>query len=398
MSLLESLRVAWEALGANKLRSVLTMLGIIIGVGSVVAIVAIGRGTEAAVVGELQGLGSGQIQVMAGRYGPGAEGYRVVPMSDADLRTIEQLLPDVEGVLTTTGMGAQARFERQVTNASVTGTFANADVFDIKVAEGRWFSKQEEEGGARVVVMGSGAVKRLMGEGVDPVGLSITLNGQPFLVIGVTQPQTGLLASLGGGEDNSYYVPITYVRRMTNQHHSQMAFIKVRPGANPNTVMADAIALLERNNPGAGYTGQSFDQILGVISGVMTIITGVLSAVAAISLVVGGVGIMNIMLVSVTERTREIGIRKAIGAAYGDIMLQFLIEAVLLSLMGGMIGVALASLPVWLVGRALDIPLLVDWKSILLAVGFSCGVGVLFGVYPASKAARLDPIEALRYE
>lgn len=404
MSLLESLRVAVEALGANKLRSVLTMLGIIIGVGSVIAIFAMGRGTEMAVRGELESIGSGQFVMVAGYYGPNTgETYRIEPFTEQDLRNLETLLPDVEGVSTQANANMQVKAGKQAYTGQVIGVSANFPDFNSeKLSEGRWFSKTEESAGARVVILGKGAVKRLYGEDArNVVGRSISINGYPFDVIGVREPPTGLLANLSasmGETDNVYIVPVTWVRRVTGQKEIWQVTVKVKPDANPTQVMNDAVALVEKIHKGAKYTGQTFESVLGAISNVMAIITGVLSAVAGISLLVGGVGIMNIMLVSVTERTREIGLRKAIGATYRDIMTQFLIESVMLSLIGGAIGVVLAAIPTYFVGRWLKIDLLLDWISVTLAIAFSVGVGVIFGVYPASKAARLDPIDALRYE
>ena len=404
MSLLESLRVAVEALGANKLRSVLTMLGIIIGVGSVIAIFAMGRGTEMAVRGELESIGSGQFVMVAGYYGPNTgETYRIEPFTEQDLRNLETLLPDVEGVSTQANANMQVKAGKQAYTGQVIGVSANFPDFNSeKLSEGRWFSKTEESAGARVVILGKGAVKRLYGEDArNVVGRSISINGYPFDVIGVREPPTGLLANLSasmGETDNVYIVPVTWVRRVTGQKDIWQVTVKVKPNANPTQVMNDAVALVEKIHKGAKYTGQTFESVLGAISNVMAIITGVLSAVAGISLLVGGVGIMNIMLVSVTERTREIGLRKAIGATYRDIMTQFLIESVMLSLIGGAIGVVLAAIPTYFVGRWLKIDLLLDWISVTLAIAFSVGVGVIFGVYPASKAARLDPIDALRYE
>jgi putative ABC transport system permease protein len=402
MNLLESLRVAWEALGSNKMRSVLTMLGIIIGVGSVIAIFAMGRGTEGAVRGELESMGSGQFYLMAGNAGPSTQQKRVEPFTTADLKNLEALLPEIDMVSTSIQMGAQAKYGKETAQAQIQGVYANYLEFGgDKLAEGRWFTKVEEATGARVVILGQDAVKRLFGEGAHPVGRAISIAGYPFDVIGVRQQPTGFLAnmasSLGEG-DNTYFVPITWVQRVTGQNEIWAVMVKVKPGASSTQVMNDAVALMERTHSGAGFIGQTFDQVLGVISTVMRIITGVLSAVAGISLLVGGVGIMNIMLVSVTERTREVGLRKAIGATYRDILVQFLIESVLLSLMGGLIGVLLAAIPTFFVGRWLKIDLLLDWVSISLALGFSVAVGVVFGVYPASKAARLDPIDALRYE
>ncbi|HYF94624.1 MAG TPA: ABC transporter permease [Symbiobacteriaceae bacterium] len=402
MTLLESLRVAWEALAGNKLRSILTMLGIIIGVGSVIAIFAMGRGTEMAVRGELESIGSGQFILVTGGMDPESRNARVEPFTDADLRNIKNLLPDVDMISTNANMSGQVKAGNTTTNATIIGVNANYLVFNNdKLAEGRFFTETEEAAGARVVILGHDAVKRLFGEGARAVGRSITIAGYPFDVIGVREKPTGMLANMAsamGEGDNTYMVPISFVRRVTGNPYTWMVTVKVKEGANPADTMKDAIALVERNHRGARYSGQTFDSVLSAITSVMTIITGVLSAVAGISLLVGGVGIMNIMLVSVTERTREIGLRKAIGASYRDILIQFLIEAVMLSLIGGTVGIVLAAIPVYFVGRWLKISLLLDWMSVSLALGFSVAVGVVFGVYPASKAARLDPIEALRYE
>lgn len=399
MTLRESLRVALEALAANKLRSVLTMIGIIIGVGSVIAIIAIGRGTQAAVVGEFEGLGTGLVQLMPGGGGIQDPNERVEPFTEQDLRNIRRLLPDVQEVVTLSGMMAPVKYERRSVQATVSGAPAVLPaVISLKVAEGRWFTPAEEESGARVVVIGADVAKRLMGEGVKPLGRTISIAGYPFQVIGVMEKDTGMLSRLANMEDQSYYVPLPFVRRVTGERRIDNVLIKVKPGADAEAVLKDAIALVERSHNGAKFQGITFAQVAGAIKSVTSILTGVVAAIASISLLVGGVGIMNIMMVSVTERTREIGVRKAIGATYRDILIQFLIEAVTLSLFGGLIGVALASLPVWLVGRWLKIALLIDWKAIALALGFSLGVGVVFGVYPASKAARLDPIAALRYE
>jgi putative ABC transport system permease protein len=400
MTLLESLRTAWEALAANKLRSLLTMLGIIIGVGSVIAIIAIGRGTSAAVSSELEGFGAGLFQVMPRPPGPNDREARYEPLTEADVKLVLDLLPDVQGHLVQLGMGATLKWGRNSVQTGVMGTSANApELLNLKLAEGRWFTKEEEASAARVLVLGADSVEQLMEKGRSPIGERVMVNGYPYTVIGVMAKDTGLLTRLFNQQDNAYYVPLTVVQaKIGHVRDLGGLLLKAKPGADPEVVKNDVIALLEHVHKGARYNGFTFAQAVDAVNSVTGIITSVMAAIAGISLLVGGVGIMNIMLVSVTERTREIGIRKAIGATYGNILLQFLIESVLISVIGGLIGVGLAMIPTLIVGRLLQIDLLVDLASIALALGFSAGVGILFGVYPASKAARLDPIEALRYE
>ncbi|MFZ5815308.1 MAG: ABC transporter permease [Bacillota bacterium] len=400
MSFLETLRVAWEALVANKLRSALTMLGIIIGVGSVIAVIAIGRGTQAAVVGELQGLGGRIFQIFPGGGAPGQALERTEPFREQDIQLLKGLLPDVAEVISFLQIGAVVRQEKNSLEAPVIGGYAvMPEVLNYKLREGRWFSPVEERAGARVAVLSADAVEKLFGEEeARVVGELVSIEGLPFQVIGVLAKETGMLSRLVAPDDTALYVPIGFVQRLTGHRELSALMVQVKPGADPEVVMKDAIALMERSHGGAKYGGFTFSQVTASLTQVTTILTGVVAAIAGISLVVGGVGIMNIMLVSVTERTREVGLRKAIGATYRDVLVQFLIEAVVICLVGGAIGVGLASIPVFLVGRWLKISLLMDWQSVGLALGFSIAVGVLFGVYPASKAARLDPIEALRYE
>lgn len=399
MTLTESLRIALEALGANKLRTSLTMLGIIIGVGTVVAIVAIGRGTQAEVIAEFSDFGTGAFLIYPAPPDPSKLHDRQEPLTETDLENLRTLLPEVKEVLTTFDAGATVKYEQRSMQANVTGTQWQApEVMPQKLAAGRWFSREEDLAGARVMVIGPDVATRLMPGTANPIGKHLYIAGYPFEVIGVLAGGNGALSRIAGQKDESFHIPIRWLRRITGHTRIDMVWVAVKAGADSEQVMKDAVALVERNHRGAKYAGLSVAQITESISKVTTILTGVFAAVAGFSLVVGGVGIMNIMLVSVTERTREIGVRKAIGATFRDILVQFLIEAVILSLIGGAVGLALASLPVWLIGRWLKLELLIDWTTVALAVGFSVGVGVLFGVYPAAKAARLNPIDALRYE
>jgi len=398
LNFLETLRVAWESLAANKMRSLLTMLGIIIGVGSVVAISAIGRGAGNAISDELSGLGAGQIILTTGSTSPTVVNERTENFTERDLRDMEELIPDVEMALYDISTYGTVKYGRESVSAFIQGLPAGADEsFGFEVEYGRWYSESESNAGSRVAVLGDAAAERLFGKGVNPVGKEISINGATFNVIGMTKPMTGMLASMGA-QNATIYVPIGYMKRLYPNKDITMVYLKAKDDADPQDVLNHALAFLKQRHNGAEFSGQTFDSMLEIVDSVLGIVTGVLSAVAGISLVVGGVGIMNIMLVSVTERTREIGIRKAIGATYRNVLSQFLIEAVMLSVIGGLVGIGLAAIPVYFVGRAIGITLFLDWVSITLALGFSAMVGIVFGVYPASKAAKLDPIEALRYE
>lgn len=398
MSFWESVALAWDSLLQNKLRSILTVLGIIIGVAAVIAVIAIGRGTQSAVVGEIAGLGANSISIYpaAMMEGRGLQRYR--PLDEDDIHLLEGLLPDIEHTLRINVRSAVVRTEGASDRVQVIGLSANmSEVMTMTLSEGRLYSPEEDAAAARVVVLGASRAEDFFPNG-GAVGQTLYLDGWPYLVVGVLEREQGLLAMLGAGSERDIYVPISTITRDRGRAEYMQLILKVADGASVEAVRRDALEVLRIAHPDAGYGAQSIEQAIEIVQSVTGILTAVISAIAGIALVVGGVGIMNIMLVSVTERTREIGIRKALGARRRDLLLQFMVEAVVICLVGGLIGLALAAVPVWLVGRWAGIPLLVSWDSVVLAVGFSAGVGMLFGVYPASKAAALDPIQALRHE
>lgn len=404
MHLSEYLHMAWESLRSNLGRSLLTMLGMIIGVTAVITVISIGNGAQQSVASQIEGLGVNLIVVTAGRSQSGGVAGSAgsgTTLSYADEQAIAALGPPVKAVAPEADKGFQITAGAHNINSQVDGT---APVFpEVRrwgLASGRFFTAAEVSSAAEVADIGSTAAGDLFGS-ANPVGQAIQINGIPFTVIGVMQEQN----SAGPGNTNgTVYIPITSaLYRLIGGASLQNIDVEAS-SATQMTAATNAIeSLLEERHHITSSANDDFvirsqDQLLQARTGVAGTFTVLLSGIAGISLLVGGIGIMNIMLVSVTERTREIGIRKAIGASSRAILTQFVIEAVLLSLTGGLIGVLVGIGASRLVSRVAGWPVLVPLGAILLAAGFSLGVGLFFGIYPAHRAAQLDPIQALRSE
>ncbi|CAA7599508.1 FtsX-like permease family [Acididesulfobacillus acetoxydans] len=406
MNFLESIRVSIRALLANKLRSMLTMLGIIIGVGAVIAMVAIGNGASAQITSRIQGLGSNLLIITPGQSNSGGVrgGFGSGnTLTMADVPKVAAAGPAVEAVAPATGRNVQVVFGGGNTSTTVTGTTADyARIRNVTINSGRFLSPKDVDTYARVAVLGPTVVENVFGDPNAPViGKIIKLNNVPFQVIGVTvsQGSSGFM-----NNDDMIYVPITTAQDLLiGNKYVRQIFVEASSASMMQAAQDEVTAALERAHHLVSGQPDDFSvmnqaDILATMQGVTQTMTMLLGGIAGISLLVGGIGIMNIMLVSVTERTREIGIRKAIGAKGRDIMMQFLIEAVVLSILGGGIGILLGWAGSHLVGKALKMTATISPGSILLAFGFSAAIGIVFGVFPARKAAGMDPIEALRYE
>jgi putative ABC transport system permease protein len=421
MSVLESIRVALQGLAANKLRSSLTMLGIVIGVGAVIALLALGQGTQAAVTEEIQGIGSNLIFIMPGSeegHRPGAMRSVADTLTLADAKAIAapDIVPGVLAVAPEFNNSADVVYGSESVNATITGTTPDYPLVRSSSLEmGEFFTEQHSTTMARVAVLGHQTAEDLFG-GSDPLGRTIKINpstgsGQSsvhFRVIGVMEEKGGGMA---GNADSTVFIPISTAQRKlfggraTSGTSWKVSSINVSLVSEDYMDAAtDEITLLLRQQhkiqPGEDddFSVMSQEDILNMAEQITGILTIFLGAIAAISLLVGGIGIMNIMLVSVTERTREIGIRKAVGAKRRDILRQFLIEAVVLSVIGGLLGILLGTGIAILVERSGLMTTVVSADAVLLATGFSVAVGLFFGIYPSMRAARLHPIEALRYE
>ncbi len=417
MNIVESLRVAMRGLAANKLRAVLTMLGIIIGVGAVITLLSVGRGVENLIREQLQGAGTNLLFVIPVNLddtNSGPPGMRSFEpsLTRGDLEAISDPfnVPDVVKTAPEVNTMATVAYQRNTLGLQVSGvTFDYQDVRNSTVAEGSFISDQDVAVRSRVAVLGVRAMERLFEADEYAIGRTIKINNIPFEVIGIMEEKGG---GAFGSEDDLIYIPLTTMqeRLMPDYRNSRgeplLSVIYTQVAAEER--MDEARQQIEevlRQRHNVQFRGEDdftvinqadLVAIFGQITGVITLFLG---AIAAISLLVGGIGIMNIMLVSVTERTREIGIRKAVGARRRDILLQFLIEAMVLSLIGGLVGIVLGWAGAVLISSLQDdLTAVVTLQSVLLATGFSLAVGLFFGIYPATRAAGLNPIDALRYE
>lgn len=394
MSSLEAFRVAVGALRANRLRSLLTMIGVIIGVASVVLLVAIGSGARAEVERQVQGLGANLIFVVSGRFEFGsAPSVSRLQISDVDL--LARVVGNPDAVAATVSSGESVRAGSVEAFATVNGTTETTpEVFDRPLARGSYHSSADVDTRRRVAVLGSSVAATLF-PGADPLNRQVTIGGVRFRVIGVFADQG---TTFGVDRNAEVHIPITAAQRLFGVDRVDVIAVKAPTTGDVDEVQGEVLAALAERYPDDEFSAVTQSQILGTVGSILSVLTLVLAAIAGISLVVGGVGVSNIMLVSVRERTREIGLRKALGARQRDVLLQFLAEAVLLTTIGGVIGIGLGLGGAWVAGELTPLPAEIAWWSPALAFGVSVAVGVVFGVAPARSAGRLDPVVALRTE
>jgi len=390
----EAFRVALDALRANRLRSALTMLGVVIGVAAVVILVAIGSGAKQEVETQVEGLGSNIIIVVPGRFEFGsAPSLSRLTLDDVDL--LGRVVGDRRRVAVTISSGETVSVGSRESFATVNGVNENVpNVFNRRVARGDYLTSTDVDTRRRVVVLGSSVARDVFGD-LDPLGRQVSIAGVRFRVIGIF---ASVGSTFGVDRDTEVHIPVTAAQRLFGVDRIDGLAVKAPTVDDVEPLQKRLVAALTDKYDGEEFSAVTQTQILGTIGRILGLLTLVLSAIAAISLVVGGVGVSNIMLVSVRERTREIGLRKALGARQRDILLQFLIEAVLLCVVGGLIGIGIGVGVSLLVGSVSPLPAVIAWWSPALAFGVSAAVGIFFGVAPARRAGRLDPVVALRTE
>ncbi|WP_059172451.1 ABC transporter permease [Bacillus sp. FJAT-27445] len=397
MSVMENLKMALGSLKAHKMRSILTMLGIVIGVGAVIIVVAIGQGGEAMLKSQITGPGN-TIEVF---YQPSDEEIRAnpnvfnkAPFTQEDIRALERI-SEIKRVVASSSQFSSARLQDKTVDVSATGiTGEYIRLHELKVKKGRTFSATDFLGGRRVALASHKLQEELFG-GKSPIGKVILVGNQPVEIVGVLEKPEGLFA-FGSME---VYLPFQTWRTMYGKSdYTQITLQAANPDKIQTAGKKAAKTLNTLHNTEKSYQVINMEEIAAGVGQVTKIMTLIIGSIAGISLFVGGIGVMNIMLVSVTERTREIGIRMALGATRNQVLTQFLIESITLTLIGGIIGIGLGWGVATLVSFFAGWPSLISWQVVLGGVLFSMVIGVVFGILPANKASKLDPIESLRYE
>jgi len=389
MNLWESIRIAWNGLIGNKIRSLLTMLGVIIGVAAVISLISIGQGVTKQVSSQIEGLGTNLI-VITGMRNLGG----VLESSDVELlkkaESIAKVAPSISQSDTTVKWGNSSM------TANVEGTNQDyPDVRNFSVVEGNFITENDTEKRKKVAVIGQDIVKEFFA-GRSPIGEQLTINGQRYTIVGVMEQKGEVL---GQNLDSNIFIPISSAERLFGTTKLRTIYVQAASTELAPVAVTDITNIFEAKFGKPDLVRvTSQDQLLGTMDSLSKTLTMMLGAIAGISLLVGGIGIMNIMLVSVTERTREIGIRKAIGAMRADILSQFLVESVILSISGGIIGIIIGIVAAKTVSSSLGWVTVVSLWSILVSFSFAVLIGVFFGIYPALKASKLDPIVALRRE
>jgi putative ABC transport system permease protein len=398
--------MAVTALRRNAMRTALTALGMIIGVAAVIVMVAIGTGARTSIENQIKSAGSNLVMVNAGAgFGPvrGGQGATTTLGAD-DAEAIRAQVPGIRYM--SPGLNARTQVVSQSANWNTSVQGASEEILDIRswpLQYGSVFTAQDVERGTKVAVLGSVARDQLFGAGADPTGATIRIKNQPFKVLGVLTAK-GQSAMPGQDQDDTVIVPYTTVqKKLQGVDHISNITISAEDGVSLPEMTEQITALMRtrhRIQPGDDddFSVRTLEEFATMLTSTTTTMTYLLASIAAVSLLVGGIGIMNIMLVSVTERTREIGLRLSVGARDIDVLLQFLVEAIVLSLAGGAIGVALGFGASWAVSSLMQWSAVVTSGAVLLSFGCAAAIGIFFGFYPARKAAALDPIEALRFE
>jgi putative ABC transport system permease protein len=394
-SIWEEMKQAWRALLSNKVRSTLTMLGVIIGIFSVITLVTIGEGAKSYVTDQIKNLGAGydSFVLVAGKDQNSPPNPK---FTYADIAHFKSRVPEIRDIAAfNIGSGDVSYGKKALINPVVIGVTANyKELMGGGMKEGRYFTQAEVESRRKVAILGPTAARELFGEG-NSLGEKVKMNGVQYLVIGVSEAR----GSIGPMDvDRRITLPVTLVKNMFGNYNI-MRFNIFPKDVNKIAEVQDKVAIVAKRRIGNDdFRFMTQQGILNIVNNVLGALTGFVTGIAAISLLVGGIGIMNIMLVAVNERVREIGVRKAIGAKSRDIVLQFLVESMMISLIGGILGILFGLLGAFLIMFFIKGTLVIAWWAVIMATVVSAAVGIFFGVYPAMRAAKLDPVIALRYE